>query len=152
MMTQSGEGMSMRRYLVPLILAVLISGAAGGWLIWRNTAPVEVHIVAEMRDDLPFDAETIPAVVQARPGEMIRVVYRIHNRDVQPIAAFGQYEVSPAAASYQMQVYLSGCGGLNTFENKSPADYEVMFRVQPAGLTGSSQLALRHVFTRAAPE
>ena len=123
--------------------------ALAGVVVWRYTAPVEVRIEAVLHDDLPFETETIPAVVMARPGEMVKVIYRIRNTTLSPIEAFGQYEIAPASATGQIQVFLSQCGGLNAYQSTFPSDYEVLFRVQPAGLFGSSQLALRHVFDRA---
>ena len=48
-----------------------------------------------------------------------------------------------------MRIFLSQCGGINTYQSTGPEDYGVMFRVQPAGLTGSSRLVLKHTFTPA---
>lgn len=138
--------MSRRRLLIGLTFgAVLISA----FLIWRFTSPVEVRIEAVVHSNLPFDAETIPPVVWAKPGEVLRVRYRISNRDAQPVQAFGRYEISPAASADQLQIFLTQCGGLNTFQPNMPSDYEVVFRVQPAGLLGSSSITLRHVFNPA---
>ena len=50
-----------------------------------------------------------------------------------------------------MQVFLSQCGGINTYQNSAADDYGVMFRVQPAGLSGSARLVLKHTFTPATP-
>lgn len=121
------------------------------WLIYRFTAPVTVEIVSDIASDLPFTATVYPSVVQAQPGQLISVTYRIQNTYVQPIEAFGQIEIEPARALDQIQVFLTQCGGLNTFENSYPQDYQVVFRVQAAGLFGNQHLILRHVFTRAAP-
>jgi hypothetical protein len=41
---------------------------------------------------------------------------------------------------------MTQCGGVNTFQNEQPRDYYVTFRVQAAGLTGASQITLRHRF------
>jgi len=140
-----------RRKLIGLLMAAGVVLMAGGFVIWRYTAPIEIRIEAEIHDNLPFVAETIPPVVQARPGEMVKVIYRIYNQDARPLEAFGRYEISPASATDQIKVFLTQCSGLNTFQNGFPSDYEVLFRVQPAGLTGATQLALRHVFDQAAP-
>ncbi len=140
-----------RRKLIGLLVAAGLIAVAGGVVIWRYTAPIEIRIEAEIHDNLPFVAETIPPVVWARPGEMVRVIYRIHNQDLRPLEAFGRYEISPASATDQIKVFLTQCSGLNTFQNGFPSDYEVLFRVQPAGLTGATQLALRHVFDQATP-
>ena len=140
-----------KRRAAELVIIGLLMVVIAGAVVWRYTAPVEVRIEAILHDDLPFDTETIPPMVMARPGEMVKVIYRIRNRDLSPIGAFGQYEIAPASATNQIQVFLSQCGGLNAYQSSFPTDYEVVFRVQPAGLFGSSQLALRHVFDRATP-
>ena len=36
--------------------------------------------------------------------------------------------------------------------NTGPEDYNVMFRVQPAGLSGASHLVLKHTFTPSTPQ
>ena len=131
--------------------AVALGLAALGWVYWRYTAPVEVRVDSTVAD-LPFEVETIPPVVQARPGEVIKVLYRIRNTDLMPIAAFGRVEIEPLGADGQIQIFLTKCGGLNTFQNGYAEDYEVIFRVQPAGLTGASRLTLQHIFTPATPK
>jgi hypothetical protein len=132
------------------MLIAIVLFVAGAWIVWRYTAPVEVHLAADVTD-LPFEVETIPPVVVARPGEVIPVVYRIRNADILPLAAFGEVLIEPGTSTDQIEIFLTQCGGLNTFQNGFPEDYEVLFRVQPAGLFGSSQLTLWHVFTRATP-
>jgi len=138
-----------RRRLIGWLMAAALILAIGGFVVWRYTAPIEIRVEAEIRGNLPFEAETIPPVVQARPGEMVKVIYRIHNRDVRPLEAFGRYEITPASATDQIKIFLTQCSGLNTFQSQYPSDYEVLFRVEPAGLTGTTQLALRHVFEQA---
>ena len=132
-----------------LVVVAIVVGVAA-WAIWRYTAPVEVRLTG-VANDLPFEIETLPPVVQARPGELVRAIYRIRNTDISPVVAYGQVEVDPDTASNQIQIFLTQCGGINTFQNGYPEDYEVIFRVQPAGLDGAQQMTLRHVFTRATP-
>lgn len=132
------------------IVAVMIVVATAGWVAWRFTAPIEVRLAGNPTD-LPFEIETIPSVVQARPGELVKVVYRIRNTDISPAVAYGQIEIDPGTASDQIQIFLTQCGGVNTFESGYPQDYEVIFRVQPAGLSGVQQMTLWHIFTRATP-
>jgi len=133
-----------------LIVAALIVAATAGWVVWRFTASIEVRLAGDPTD-LPFEIETIPSVVQARPGELVKVIYRIRNTDLSPLVAYGQIEIDPDTARDQIQIFLTQCGGINTFENNYPQDYEVIFRVQPAGLTGVQQMTLWHIFTRATP-
>jgi cytochrome c oxidase assembly protein Cox11 len=135
--------------LVGVAAAVVL--AAGAWLAWRFTAPVQVSFTADIAD-LPFAVEVIPPVVMAKPGEVLRVVYRIRNNDVTPVSAFGRLTYAPSAAEQQMQVFITQCGGLNTYQNSLVDDYEVVFRVQPAGLFGASQIVVNHVFTRSSPK
>ena len=130
------------------IAAVLIG--AIGFVAYRFLTPVQVDIVG-VADGVPFTIETIPHTVRARPGEMVKVVYRIQNNDLMPISAYGAITISPAAAQDQMEVFLSQCGGINTYQNSIADDYNVMFRVQPAGLGGASHLVLKHTFTPSTP-
>lgn len=131
-----------------LALAVL---AAGVWVVWRYTAPVQVAFVADI-GDLPFTVEVIPPVVMARPGEVISITYRISNNHLTPISAYGRLTLAPAAAETQMYVFITQCGGLNTFQNNYVDDYDVVFRVEPAGLFGTSQIVVNHIFTRSSPK
>jgi cytochrome c oxidase assembly protein Cox11 len=128
----------------------LVLVAAGGWLVWRYTAPVRVSFAAEI-GDLPFTVETLPPVVVARPGEVVSMTYRIRNNNVTPVSAFGRLEFVPATAEQQMVIYITQCGGLNTYQNNYADDYDVVFRVAPAGLWGTSRIEVRHTFTRASP-
>jgi cytochrome c oxidase assembly protein Cox11 len=134
---------------IGLTIAV-IAVAVIGLVVYRFTAPVRVDIVGEA-DGVPFTIETIPPTVLARPGEMVQVVYRIQNNDIMPISAYGAITIGPARAQDQIEVFLSQCGGINTYQNSSADDYNVMFRVQPAGLSGSSHLVLKHTFTPSTP-
>ena len=62
---------------IGLTIAV-IAVAVIGFVVYRYTAPVRVEIVG-VADGVPFTIETIPASVTARPGEMVKVTYRISN-------------------------------------------------------------------------
>jgi len=130
------------------VVAVLIG--AIGFIAYRYLAPVQVDIVGEA-DGVPFTIATIPRTVLARPGEMVQVVYRIQNNDLMPVSAYGAITIGPAKAQDQIEVFLSQCGGINTYQNSAADDYNVMFRVQPAGLGGSSHLVLKHTFTPSTP-
>jgi cytochrome c oxidase assembly protein Cox11 len=133
-------------------LAMLAAAlAAGGWLAWRYAAPVEVRLAATVDEALPFEVEMLPPVVRARPGEMVSVVYRIRNTEILPLEAYGAITIEPAGAAEQIEVFLSQCGGLNTFESSRAENYQVLFRVQPAGLSGARVITLRHTFDKASP-
>ena len=135
-----------RRWLWALaaVLAVLLV-LAGNWLVYRFTAPVEVRL-ASAAPGLPFDIEIIPPIVHVRPGELVSVTYRIRNNHLTPVAAWGTLLIEPPAASDQLEIFLTQCGGLNTFQNSIPEDYAVVFRVRAAGLRGQTRLTLRHEF------
>jgi len=141
-MKRTGLGIGLAIALV--LIAVL------GFVAYRFLAPVQVDIVGEA-DGVPFTIETIPHTVLARPGEMVQVVYRIQNNDLMPVSAYGAITIGPAKAQDQIEVFLSQCGGINTYQNSVADDYRVMFRVQPAGLGGSSHLVLKHTFTPSTP-
>jgi cytochrome c oxidase assembly protein Cox11 len=132
---------------IGLTIAV-IALAVIGFLVYRFTAPVRVEIVG-VADGVPFTIETIPASVVARPGEMIKVTYRITNQALSPLEAYGTITIEPKGAADQMEIFLSQCGGINTYQSTGPEDYGVMFRVQPAGVSGSTRLVLKHTFTPA---
>jgi len=140
----------MNRKILIVITAVVVLVVIG-FVAYRFLAPVQVEIVG-VADGVPFTIETIPHTVMARPGEMVKVIYRIRNNEIMPISAYGAITIGPAAARDQMEVFLSQCGGINTYQNNSADDYNVMFRVQPAGLNGSSQLVLKHTFTPSTPQ
>ena len=129
------------RALVLIAAAVFIIAAA--WLGWRFYGPVQVRIVGTATN-VPFTIETIPSVVWARPGEVVSVIYRIRNTQMMP--------VTPAGSADQMQIFLTQCAGINDFQAAYAQDYQVLFRVAPAGLTGASQITLYHVFSRATPQ
>ncbi|NJN54294.1 MAG: hypothetical protein HC804_05765 [Anaerolineae bacterium] len=134
---------------VSLVVILLLIMVAGG-ILWRFTAPIEVRIVADA-EGLPLEIETIPPVIHARPGEMVRVVYRIHNTDISPVFAYGDVQIEPTSDINQMEIFLTSCAGLVTYQQSYAEDFEVLFRVQPAGLTGTQTMTLRHVFTNAFP-
>jgi cytochrome c oxidase assembly protein Cox11 len=140
----------MNRKIIIIMVAVVVV-AVIGFVAYRYLAPVRVEIVG-VADGVPFTIETIPPTVMARPGEMVKVTYRIRNNEIMPISAYGAITIGPAAAKDQMEVFLSQCGGINTYQNNSADNYDVMFRVQPAGLSGSSQLVLKHTFTPSTPQ
>lgn len=130
--------------------AVLLVTAASLWLLGRYTGPVTVELASEVVD-LPLSVEMIPPSVQVRPGEVVSVTYLIYNQGATPLEAFGRIDIEPAGATDQMQIFLSQCGGMNTFQSNLPERYDVVFRVQPARLWGSRHLVLRHTFIRATP-
>jgi len=134
---------------IGLVMGLVLIGAIG-FIAYRYLAPVQVDIVGEA-DGVPFTIATIPRTVLARPGEMVQVVYRIQNNDLMPVSAYGAITIGPAKAQDQIEVFLSQCGGINTYQNSAADDYNVMFRVQPAGLGGSSHLVLKHTFTPSTP-
>ncbi len=128
----------------------LLAGLAlflGVLAYWRAAGPVLVILRADLSPGLPFDVQITPSVVLARPGEVINVVYRIRNNNVIPLEAYGKVNLEPATD--QVQIFLTQCIGLNAFQNSYPQDYNVVFRVQPAGLTGSSVVIIDHQFIQA---
>lgn len=137
--------MSGRRF-IPFVFLFIIG--LGGWLVWRFTSPVQVDIASTVVG-LPFDIETVPATVSAKPGEMVRVLYRVRNNSLTGLEAYATITIEPEGSTDQLEVFLSQCTGLNTFQNSYIEEYEVMFRVEPAGLLGSQHLVLRHTFESA---
>jgi cytochrome c oxidase assembly protein Cox11 len=128
-------------------LAALAVGL-GAWLVWRFTGPVQVTLAATLVD-VPFEVQIIPEAVWAQPGEVISVTYRIRNTALSPLEALGRLDIEPASAGDQVKIYLTQCSGLNAYQASVPIDYNVVFRVQPAGWFGQQALTIRHTFTRA---
>lgn len=140
-----------RRRVSPwLAAALLLVLVAGAWLAWRYVAPVTVTLTADAAG-LPLEIDIFPAEVVARPGDVISVTYRIRNTAITPYSAFGRLDVVPVSASDQVQVFFTQCGGLNTYQASQAIDLAVVFRVQPAGLTGQRTVILRHTFEAASP-
>lgn len=131
------------------LVSGLVAVGLGLWLAWRFWGPVEVDVASAIEGDLPFVVETFPAVVWAQPGQTISVTYRIYNQNPIPLEAYGTVSIGPSYAKDQIQIFLTQCSGLNTFQNSVAENYEVWFRVEPAGLFGASRIVLLHTFTRA---
>ncbi len=136
-----------RRWLIGLFITAMIASSTG-WLIWRFTSPVTVEIASTVIG-LPFEVETIPSIVTVKPGEMVQVYYRIRNNSLTGLEAYATITVEPGQAVDQMEVFVSQCTGLNTFQSNYTDVYEVMFRVEPAGFSGEQHLVLRHTFEAA---
>ncbi len=117
------------------------------WFGWRFFGPVTVYLTYSLYD-LPFTVETIPPVISARPGETVSVIYRIKNTTMTPIDATGTLKIEPASATDQVKVFLTQCSGLNAYQANLPQEYQVVFRVQPAGMSGEQQVTIRHEFRR----
>jgi cytochrome c oxidase assembly protein Cox11 len=141
-----------RRRAWPWLLAAVLLAAAliGGWLAWRFLAPVTVTLTAEAKG-LPLEIDILPPQVTVRPGEVISVTYRIRNTQILPYSAFGRVELDPPSAADQVQIFLTQCGGLNTYQASQAIDLAVVFRVQAAGLSGARFVTLRHTFEAASP-
>ena len=86
---------------IGLTIAV-IAIAVIGFVVYRFTAPVRVDIVGEA-DGVPFTIETIPSTVMARPGEMVKSIYRIQNNEFSPVSAYGAITIGPAEAQDQIR-------------------------------------------------
>jgi hypothetical protein len=142
-----------RRARAALWLALGVAALAliaGGWIVWRFTAPVRVNLEGTA-PGLPLEIEIVPASVVARPGEVLSVTYRIRNTAILPVSAFGRLEFDPPAGEAQVQVFLTQCGGLNTYQNSLTTNLAVVFRVQAAGFGGARVVTLRHRFDPASP-
>lgn len=130
--------------LTVLGLAVGVFGALT--LYRRFTGPVTVRLETQLDPTLPFQVEMIPPTMDVQPGEVVNVIYRVRNTSAGPQQAEGRVEIAPGSAVDQIRVYLTECGGLNTYGADSSADYYVTFKVEPAGLFGADTLTIRHVF------
>lgn len=130
--------------------AALVFGlvAAGFWLNARFTGPVRVQLETQLAAGLPLEVEMIPPAIDVQPGEIVNVIYRVRNAGAEDQAAVGRVELLPGSAIDQVRVYLTECGGLNSYAAGSTNDYYVTFRVEAAGLSGASTVTLRHVFER----
>ena len=142
--------MKRKRLWIGAVIAIVLIGAIG-LVAYRYLAPVQVEIVGEA-DGVPFTIETIPHTVMARPGEMVQVTYRIQNNEISPVSAYGAITVGPAEATESDGSLLEPVRRHQYLSKQRADDYNVMFRVQPAGLSGSSHLVLKHTFTPSTPQ
>ncbi len=134
--------------ILPLLAAVgiVLSVWLGYGVYRRYTGPVTVRLETKLDPLLPLQIEMIPPTLDVQPGEVVNVIYRVRNTGAMPERAIGRIEIAPGSAFEQIKVYLTECGGLNTYEPDVANDYYVTFKVDPAGLFGSETLTIRHVF------
>ncbi len=137
----------------PVIAVGLAASAlvvlAASWWVWRQRTPIEVQFASRVVS-VPLEVAVSPPVARVQPGELISATYRIRNTSILPVAAFGRVLVEPASAHGQVQVFLTQCGGLNTYQNSGAQDYAVVVRVQ-AGVFGARHVTIRHEFVAATP-
>lgn len=131
-----------------LLVLVGLAGAVFGAVVLqrRFSGPVTVRLETQLDPDLPFTVEMIPPEMEVEPGEVVNVIYRVRNESASARQAIGRVEIAPGSAVDQIRVYLTECGGLNTYAPEVAADYYVTFKVEPAGLFGTQVLTIRHVF------
>lgn len=145
MAKQKPGGQSGRLGLLAAV-GIVLSVWVGLGIYRRYTGPVTVRLETQVDPLLPFQIEMIPPTLDVQPGEVVNVIYRVRNTGVAPEQAVGRIEIAPGSAFEQIKVYLTECGGLNTYEPDVANDYYVTFKVDPAGLFGSETLTIRHVF------
>ncbi len=129
------------------LLAGLVGVSLSAFVLYRRfTGPVTVRLETALDPSLPFAVEMIPPTMEVQPGEVVNVIYRVHNTSATAQQAVGRVEIAPGSAVDQIHVYLTECGGLNTYAPDKQADYYVTFKVEPAGVFGADALTIRHVF------
>ncbi|QLQ05916.1 MAG: hypothetical protein HZY76_07515 [Anaerolineae bacterium] len=131
---------------IPLLI-LTASLLLGLWLAWRFVQPVNVTIESVVQD-LPLRVEAAPAQVQARPGSMVRVHFRIQNVDPAGQPVRGGPGRSPTdRGAPQVEVFNLTCGGAHTYLPGPEQEYAVNFRVRSLGLLDRRELTLRHLFS-----
>ncbi len=143
--TKPAQGSRTAKVILAVAGVFVLLNAA--WFGWRFFGPVTVYLTYSLYD-LPFTVETVPSVISARPGETVSVIYRIKNNSMTPVDATGTLEIEPSSATNQVKVFLTQCSGLNAYQANLPQEYQVVFRVQPAGLSGEQLVTIRHTFRR----
>lgn len=145
-MAKQKRGSQSRKRGVLAAIGIVLSVWLGYGIYHRYTGPVTVRLETKLDPLLPFQIEMIPPTLEVQPGEVVNVIYRVRNTGVAPEQAVGRIEIAPGSAFEQIKVYLTECGGLNTYQPNVANDYYVTFKVDPAGLFGSETLTIRHVF------
>jgi len=127
-------------------MAALAVGAALGaaWL-WRQRAPVEVRLASEVVG-LALAVAPEPARLDAVPGKMQRVVFRVRNPGAAAQQVTGSIAVTPPSAEDQVTIFAMQCGDWTTIAPGADDSFAVVFSVAPAGLTGVRSLTLSHRF------
>lgn len=145
-MKQKKKGAQRQNLGLLALVGLVLSVWAGFGIYRRYTGPVTVRLATQLDPLLPFQIEMIPPSLEVQPGEVVNVIYRVRNTGVAAEQAVGRIEIAPGSAFDQIRVYLTECGGLNTYDPGVANDYYVTFKVEPAGLFGSETLTIRHVF------
>lgn len=131
--------------------ALAVVATLGAAWLWRQRAPVEVRLASEVVG-LTLDVAPEPARLDAVPGKMQRVVFRVRNPGPAAQQVTGSIAIVPAAAEDQVTVFAMQCGDWTTIQPGADDSFAVVFAVAPAGLTGVRSLTLSHRFVPAADE
>lgn len=124
---------------------LLLGATAMGDLLWRYRAPVHVTFDSQVTA-ADIEVEPLPEQMDAAPGRMQRVVFRVHNPGSELQRLKGSVTLVPATASEQVDIFDFECGDNSTVDPGETRDFAVVFRVDAAGMRGSDQIALRHHF------
>lgn len=132
------------------IVAAVVVGAVLGWRAWREPAPVKVTFNSVVQGP-PVDVEPVPAEIDARPGKMQRVVFRVHNSSSETRRLKGSVALKPPSAANQVKIFAMDCGEYAVVEPGETEEFAVVFRVDAPGEDGAKEIAMRHIFEPVEP-
>lgn len=126
-------------------IGVVLGAVAIEGLLWRYSAPVHVTFDSQVTG-ADLEVEPLPDQLDTLPGQMQRVVFRVRNPGSEVQRLKGTVTLVPTTASGQVDIFAIECGEYSTVEPGETREFAVVFRVDAAGLRGSRQIAMQHLF------
>jgi cytochrome c oxidase assembly protein Cox11 len=115
------------------------------WRAWRSPETVKVTFNSYVEGP-PVDVVPVPAAIDAVPGKMQRVVFRVRNDSAETRRLKGSVALKPPAAANQVKVFAMDCGEYAVVEPGETEEFAVVFRVDAPGKDGAKEIAMRHIF------
>ena len=104
----------------------------GTWRVFEDwSTSIPVHFSAEVKHDLPWEFEALQEIVRAKPGEVIRAVYRAKNLSGQPITAKARHIDRPEAYAEHLKIIQCFCLIQRTLLPGEEAELPLTFLLDP---------------------
>lgn len=132
------------------VVAAVVVGAVLGWRAWRAPETVKVTFNSYVQGP-PVDVVPVPTEIDAVPGKMQRVVFRVYNPSAETRRLKGSVALKPPAAATQVKVFAMDCGEYAVVEPGETEEFAVVFRVDAPGEDGAKEIAMRHIFQPVEP-
>ncbi|HLF88227.1 MAG TPA: cytochrome c oxidase assembly protein [Anaerolineales bacterium] len=103
-----------------------------GWRILENWAEaIRVHFSGEAMNGLPWEFEPLQEIVLAKPGEIVRAVYRAKNLSGQPVTAKARHTDQPHEYLNSMNIMQCFCLIQQTLQPGEEMEMASAFWVAP---------------------